>query len=70
MHSLFGILVKHLFQQVSYTNMEQDLGKLGVFLFQKLKVLERNPLDILVVFYGTISLVISEAYRDLIFLHT
>ena len=40
-----------------------DLGKLVVFLFQKF--LEKNPLVIMVVFYGTSSLVISGAYRDI-----
>ena len=45
--------------------MELDLGKLVVFLFQKKNVLEKNPLDIMVVFYGTSSLVILGAYRDI-----
>ena len=47
-----------LFQQVPYIHMELDLGKLVVFLFQQLKVLQRNPLELMVVFYRTSFLVI------------
>ena len=44
--------------------MELDLGKRVVFLFQK-NVFQRNPLDIMTVFYGTSSLVILGAFRDI-----
>ena len=54
-----------LFQQDPYTHMELDLRKVVVFLFQKLKVFERNPLDLMVVFNGTNSLVILGPYRDI-----
>ena len=58
-------MVKHFILASSIHLMELDLGKLVVFLFQQYKVLERNPLDIMVVFYGTSSLVILGAYRGI-----
>ena len=42
----------------SYGTIFRETG--WFFLFQKSKDLERNPLDIMVVFYGMSSLVISE----------
>ena len=45
--------------------MELDLGKLGFFSVPKVNSFGRNPLDIMVVFYGMSSLVILGAYRDI-----
>ena len=45
--------------------MQLELEKLVVFQLQQLKIMERNPLDIRVVFYGTSSLLILGAYRDI-----
>ena len=57
-------MVEH-FIPASSLHMELDLAKLVVFLFQNENVLERNPLDIMVVFHGTSSLVILGSYRDI-----
>ena len=53
-----------LFRQVPYTHMELDLGN-WLFFYSNSKKMERNPLDVMVVFYGSNSLLILGAYRDI-----
>ena len=58
-------MVEHFIQANSIHSYGTRFRQTGCFLFHKLEVLERNMLDIMVVFYKTSSLVILGAYREI-----
>ena len=61
-------MVEHFILASSIHSYGTRFRDTGFFIKSKKKVLEKNPLDITVVFYGASSLVISGAYRDIQFL--
>ena len=58
-------MIEHFIPASSIHSFGTRFRKTGCFSIPKVKCLERNPLDIMVVFYGTSSLMILGTYRGI-----